>query len=168
MLRQAVLEKGGTAPPRFGVVAYARQWLAAMLARTYGVAGHLAMAREGMALLPYYLLFLLAGLLAFGQWGRGRGDGFAAYLLGLTGFYAGILFWVINYQGYLASGMVGVALTGRYLFPVLVPCYLWVAHSLLDHWPPWWQWGLGGVASAFFILAEFPWFLRQVTPAWYF
>lgn len=168
MLQQAGLEKAGQTPPRLGVFAYSRQWVATMLARTYGVAGHLVMVREGWSLAPYYVIFALAGLLAVVKFRPSALGGVAPYLLGVVGFYAGILFGLVGYQNYTSIGLVGVALTGRYLFPVLVPFYLLLSYYLLDRMPRWWQWGMGGLVAVFFVLAEFPWFLQHVTPEWYF
>jgi hypothetical protein len=65
---------------------------------------------------------------------------------------------VVNYKNYIGSGFVGLGLTGRYIFPVLVPLYILVAYGLLERMLKWWQCGVSVMVSGIFIYGEFPWF----------
>jgi hypothetical protein len=83
-------------------------------------------------------------------------------------FYTTILMQVVNYGNYRGTGFSGLALTGRYVFPVLVPLYLLTAHALLSKMPRWWQLTAGLAIAVLFISGEFPWFLRMAGHEWYF
>lgn len=166
MIDKAKQEKNENKQVRMGSLQYSVEWCKYIFTRTYGVAAHLVMEKNPKMLYPYYAVFCLGLvflLLKIGIWRREIG-----YLFFITFFYISILMQVVNYNNYLSSGFVGLALTGRYLFPVLVPLYLLVAYGLIEKMPKWWQWGVGVIVGGFFIYGEFPWFLQNVTPNWYF
>jgi len=85
-----------------------------------------------------------------------------------AGSYVLFVMWGFNYKNYLVSGATGLALTGRYIFPVLVPLYLVATEALWGGTPRWWQRIGGGAVALFFVAAEFPWFYRAATPDWFF
>ena len=146
---------------------YTLEWVQIVVVRTYSVAAHLSLFKYDSDFYAYYAIFALAG----GIWvfrfrelltpGMG-GVGF------LFLFYTTTLMQVVNYTIYRGSGFSGVALTGRYMFPVLAHLYLLTAHALLTNMPRWWQLAVGLVVAAIFIGGEFPWFYRLAGPEWYF
>lgn len=153
-------------PPRLkGRLQYAVEWVQVVVARTYSVAAHLSLFKYDRDFYPYYALFSLAAVL----WVIRFRD---LLTPGMGGVCFVVLFYLIvlmqvNYIIYRGTGFSGVALTGRYLFPILAPLYLTTAHALLSRLPRWWQLSLALAVAAFFVSGEFPWFLRQAGPEWY-
>jgi len=166
MLRKASQEKKSKNTARVGRLAYLPEWGSLMSARLYGVAAHLALYKSSAWLWGYYGIFLLGSAMLGYRFFR---DGFAGLggMLFVFSFYTIILMQVVNYGGYGGSGLMGLALTGRYIFPVILPFYLLLGHGLMAKMPPWWQWGLGGAVSGFFIYSEFPWFIQNAAANWY-
>ena len=157
--------------PRLGRLAYALEWGQFMAARLYGVAAHLALYKTDRELTVYYLI-LLAGLVFFlGRWVvpgvRARPPTMAGVFFLIFAAYALVLMLRVNYAGYLASGFVGAALSGRYLFVVLAPLYAWLAMSLFEKTPPWWQWLAGLPLAGWFVYGDFPWFITHAGRAWF-
>lgn len=168
LIEKARQEKKEAKKVRMGRLEYSVEWVKYVFTRTYGVAAHKLLTRDDRSLFPYYLVFAGAGimLLIRLRWWAMRG--FAGDLLWVAVFYALVLMQVVNYGNYLVSGVVGLALTGRYLFPVIVPIYALVSYVLMSKMPKWWQWSVGLLVGGVFIYGEFPWFLQNVTPDWYF
>ena len=151
-----------------GPLPYAKLWLESMMASVFGIKGHIPMFKDARALLPVGLLLALslAGFLV--RW-RPRGSGWLApCLAALVVFYAGFLFYKINYPSYLNYGAPGITLQGRYLFPVIAPFYALFCHYLLQLFRA--QQGRIALALAtalLFIAYDFPWFLTHATSEWY-
>lgn len=166
-LAEAVNVKQQGASPRMGRWRYAREWVEVVVSRTYSVAAHLSLFKYPRDFYPYYATFLLAALMwAF----RGRGlflPGMGAVSI-VAFFYSLFLMQVVNYMIYTVTGSMGLALTGRYMFPVLIPLYLLTAQGLIAKTPRWWQIGVGLAVAIVFVAGEFPWFLRNAGPEWYF
>jgi len=153
---------------RMGRLAYTLEWCSYMVARTYSVAGHLAMLKTERGLLPFEAVFMLAAIMLILRFRSGVMAGINKYLMFVTAFYSIILMQVINYNLYWYSGFAGLSLTGRYLFPVLVPLYLLIAKVFLEKMPRWWQISAGLAIAIIFISGEFPWFLMNLTKEWLF
>lgn len=147
---------------------YAFRWADMMLSRIYGVAAHRMMWRVGEELLPYRLFYLLA--LAFIVRGLRpeHMNGWAVYLVLIFAFYALVLMQLVNYKTYAVSGILGAALQGRYLFPVLVPFYALASHYLVDRPPGRWGWVVAALLSTVFVWNELPWFLENSSEEWFF
>jgi hypothetical protein len=153
---------------RLGRLQYTLEWGEYVFHRTYSIAAHLFMAKSDKLIYPYYIIFALGVLLFIAKIKVFCGKE-TAILLVTTIFYLLILSQIVGYNNnYLPSGLVGLALSGRYVFPVLVPLYLLLAKGLMDKMPGWWQLVVGLLVSVVFILGEFPWFMQNVTSAWYF
>lgn len=167
LLRTVQQERSGAKIVREGRLAYSWEWFEFMTARLYGIAAHLSLYKSAEWLWGYYTVFLVGLVLLINRFAREGLAGLGGVLF-IFFFYTIILMQVVNYGGYKSSGFVGLALTGRYLFPVIVPFYILLAHGLMSRMPAWWQWGVGGAISGFFMYSEFPWFLLNVTPNWYF
>ena len=167
MLENARQEKTASRPERMGRLAYSMEWTEYITARLYGIAAHLSLYKSERWLWGYYIIFLLSFVLLAGRIGR-LGAVPVGGILFIFLFYTLILMQIVNYNSYRSSGFVGLALTGRYLFPVIVPMYVLMAHGLMSKMPKWWQCGGGVAVGGFFIWGGFPWFLQNVTAQWYF
>ena len=146
---------------------YVLEWVQVVVARTYSVAAHLSLFKYEQDYYAYYAVYALAG----GIWAFRFRELLTPYLGGI-GFlvfsYTAILMQVVNYGNYRGTGFSGLALTGRYMFPVLVPLYMLTAHALLAKMPRWWQLTVALVVAVLFVGGEFPWFLRLAGPEWFF
>jgi len=170
LLRYAAREKGVTTPPELvsrGV--YTLLWGEKILQKIYGIMAHKSMEKTGRwDLAPYLGLLLLGGV---GMVVRFREviDSFSmAACLCWTVWYLLILSQLVNFNGYRYSGVMDMALQGRYIFPVLVPFYAVWAKALTALFRGRFRGVFVSLVSAFFVIAEFPWFLNHVTPDWYF
>ncbi len=166
MLMEARRVKGTPQMALMGRLSYSRSWFRYMFARTYGIAAQFSMYKKSGLIRLYYVFFLLSAALFCWRWRPGTPPGLGAPLF-ITLFYLAILMQVVNYNIYSQTGMMGLAITGRYLFPVLAPLYILLAYGLLYRMPRWWQWTAGGTAALLFIYGDFPWFLQHLTPVWF-
>jgi len=169
LLERAARDKADKRPhQRLDRFRYAFVWIDVMANRLYGVAAHRLLPRVGYELVPYHLIIMVAVLMMIRTFSPGDMQGMAPYLFFIVGGYVLILMQVQNYGSYRYSGTPHLAITGRYLFPVIAPGYVLLSHYLLNSSRKWWVWGAGGATAAFFIYGEFPWFLQRASRAWFF
>ena len=74
----------------------------------------------------------------------------------------------VNYSAYSKSLSISLALQGRYLFPILIPFYGIVAYFLIKPFKRLFQVGVFLLISLFFVWGDFPYFIQNATPAWFF
>lgn len=168
LLNKAAQEKLQSNIYRMDRFHYGFVWLDLMLAKTYGIMGHKGMEKTGLALVPYLLIILLTTGVMIRKFSRSDMDGNAAMLLFLTAGYALVLMQLVNYPTYDNSGVIVLALQGRYLFPVLYAAYALMAYYLTSFSSKRLNMFVAIAVAALFIAGEFPWFLNQVTSDWYF
>ncbi|MDP2105893.1 MAG: hypothetical protein Q8J76_07850, partial [Desulfobulbaceae bacterium] len=117
-LAEVVNNKQNGPSPRMGRGRYAMEWVEVVVSRTYSVAAHLSLFKYESDFYPYYAIFLLSAILWLF---RGRAllvPGLEAVII-VAIFYSFFLMQGVNYTIYRVSGAMGLALTGRYMFPVL-------------------------------------------------
>jgi hypothetical protein len=151
-----------------GLWDYTQFWVARMSAGVFGVFGHLAVPNEWPTIAPIALLAVLS-LLAFCiRWRPWEEAWLPSCLALFAGFYAFILMYVFNYDGYLATGAPYTALQGRYIFPVIGPIYILASLYLLRLFK-----GKGArltvfaLATLILIVCDFPFFLVNITSEWF-
>lgn len=152
--------------PRADRLIYAFPWTASMLQRTYGVAAHKVMQKAGYGLSIYIAIYLLFAGALIRRFRRDDLQGFAGYLILVSAFYALVIMQLVNYEAYKATGVMGIGLQGRYLFPILAPFYALVSFYLVGSFHKPWKWVAGAVLSIAYILGELPWFLQRVSDDW--
>jgi hypothetical protein len=151
-----------------GPFEYTKLWFQNMVGTSVGIKAHLPMFKSPPLLIPVYLVLALAlaGFLA--RW-RPRDAGWLpAALAACAFFYAGFLLVKINYPAYGYYGTTGIALQGRYLFPVLAPaCAVGCTYllRLVRSGAP--RMVLAGSVALIFLAYDFPWFLAHATAQWY-
>lgn len=155
-----------------GRIQYACHWLKSMLKQSVGIIGHIGLIKHSYWFAGYQFIFLFS-LLFFVfffvcYWRPPDAGRLLADALFLCLFYAIILMQFVNYPIYTGSMSLGLALQGRYFFPVLVPFYGIVAYSLINPFKK----SLRGVIvlliALFFIWGDFPYFLQNATEQWFF
>jgi len=146
---------------------YAFVWLDLVLSKTYGIMGHKNMEKTGVTLVPYILIILLAAGIMVRKFNLSDLNGNAATLLLLLAGYSLILMQFVNYNTYNKSGVIVLALQGRYLFPVIYAAYALMAYYLTSFNSRRLNILVAASVAAVFVVGEFPWFLSQVTADWY-
>lgn len=103
--------------PEYNQVTYVPTWLKFMRDSTFSAAGH----QRSPAFIPInagILLLCLAALVAFGLKLNWRKDNLLVYLV-VAGLVYVLAVYFVDYKAYARSGRLGLAVQGRYLFPVL-------------------------------------------------
>jgi hypothetical protein len=160
-----VLKRGN---PPLGPLAYIEVWVVNMLASIYGIKCHLGMLTDFPELWPFVVLMVLSlcGFLA--RWRPGEGGRLQGYLAVVGGCYALFLMYAIGYRMYLFYRAPGLAVQGRYIFPVIGPIYIlgsyYLARLFRDEQV---RLCVCLAAMLLFVLYDFPWFLLHATPEWY-
>jgi hypothetical protein len=168
LLEIAAYEKALKKKPRINRFRYAFVWTDLMMGKVFGIMGHMSMEKRGTDLIPYFLVLIIAGAMLIRMFKTSDLQGTGIYLLFIAGLYALILMQLFNYRIYFIYGSLGIALQGRYIFPVLVPIYALAAYYLTGSGSRHWKWGVFLFVTAIFVYGEFPWFLQNVTPYWFF
>lgn len=147
---------------------YAFPWLDIALSKTFGIMGHKSMEKTGAGLIPYLLILLFAAILMVRRFRPSDMHGNVALLLIIVVAYALVIMQFVNYRSYDWSGVIVLALQGRYLFPVIYAGYALLAYYLSSFKSPRLNVLVATIVAAVFIAGEFPWFLSHVTADWYF
>ncbi|MEW6428401.1 MAG: hypothetical protein AB1568_10240 [Thermodesulfobacteriota bacterium] len=168
LLQDALRQKTEGPEPRLDRFHYAFVWTELMGDKIFGIMAHKNLFRSDRELALYSLIFLLALACCLRRFTAADLRTTAPLLLGVAGGYTLIVMQLVNYRTYLGPGIIDLALQGRYLFPVLVPFLLTAAHYLTPRAGTLRGWLTALPLIAFFIAMEFPWFLRNVTPDWFF
>jgi len=168
LIQQALGDRNQQSQQRIDPFHYFFPWAEMNAQRIFGIMGHQSVLKQPRELVPYFLIFLAAGILGIRWFRRTSLNGAAPLLLILALGYAAILMLFVNYSSYRASGSMMLALQGRYLFPVLVPAYALAANFLTgDGRGKIWPWLVAAIIGAFFVTAEFPWFIDRTGDDWY-
>ena len=147
---------------------YSISWTKQMVTKLSGVMGHLAMAKQGLELIPYLAIVLTATFLFVVEFIRRKLAINKLILFSIFLMYTLVLMQFQNFSNYSHSGFLELAIQIRYLFPVIVPLYLLFTTSLLSITNKWWQWFVLAGATLVFIWGDFPFFLSHATKGWYF
>lgn len=143
-------------------------WVRRMLGSVFGIIGHILMLNEGVALLPIIALFAIASLAGL-RWLRLREENGIPVTLAITASFYAVILIVDNYTGaYKYFESFGVAIQGRYLFPVMSPLVVLFCYYFLRLFGSL-KMRLGAfvLASLVFISLDLPFFLFHATPKWF-
>lgn len=145
---------------------YTTQWIHGMVDRTVGYAGHQLLMKNAMGLYPYYIVLLISGVILIRKlhWKFENGHIFRAFVIVVS--YILVLMWYVNYRIYAKSGLLGLAFTGRYLFPVFMPICGLIAFHVTYFFGRKIQIAATIAVSAVFIYGDFIFFLRTVPDYW--
>lgn len=142
-------------------------WEQAIKPTVFGIQAHLSMLRKPRDLLPYNIL-LMAAFLLWIRTARWRDPERVWSWLGLIALaYFLILVGGYNYGTYLETHAPLLGVQGRYLFPVLVPAYLAMAHALLTPLRRWLRIALLLAVAAVYLAGDLPFFLRHAGDPWF-
>ena len=151
-----------------GPLDYLIFWVPQMAAGIFGIFGHIQMANRGPTIWPFAVLGMLTILGILFRWRPGEAGWLSSCLMAIAVFYGLFLLYFVNYSGYLDCGALGIALQGRYIFPVLGPIYV-ISSFYLPHLfrNERLRLGVSSAACIIFIASDFPYFLLHATPEWF-
>jgi len=124
-------ENGETFEP-VSRVAYAYPWYRIMLRSTYGILGHTITVRSFTALIPFNIIFVLTLLSMGWQLKKGNIPAVEIAMIVAIAFYGLVLMQLINYPAYRTFHAFHISVQGRYLFPLIVPIYAFIAKYMLE------------------------------------
>jgi hypothetical protein len=156
-----------TGDHRLELLRWAPRWGQLIVQRTYGYFGHRTLRRKPVERALYAGTLGIALLLFLARWRAPAHRGSLRYAALIGGAYIAVVMLGVNRAIYLESGLVILAVQGRYLFPVLAPVYGVVAMSLVDLTPKPMRIPLALVVAGIFLYGEFPFFLLHAGPEWY-
>ena len=148
-------------------LAYAPAWIDRAAQTAFGIMGHRSLNKSGRDHWPYLGILAAAAILFAIHWRPGRDPGLTGYAAAIALAYALVLMQLVNYRSYSASGMLVLALQGRYLFPVLLPVGGLIACYLMRLPRPWLRAAVALIVGAFFVYGDLPYFLAHATREWF-
>jgi hypothetical protein len=151
---------------RVGLARYGLAWGQLMLERTYGYFGHRVLRPAPLATTAFAVLLGLGCGLAVVRIRSVGEPRLVACALVIAAAYALVLVLGVNRPNYIETGLIDLAVQGRYLFPVLVPLYGAVAIGLTECVPARAQLPSALIAGSWFICAELPHFLVRTGGGW--
>ncbi|NLZ24526.1 glycosyltransferase family 39 protein [Candidatus Dojkabacteria bacterium] len=166
-LRDLALQEN--APPRAERLKpywYIPHWVYLMINTTYAICGHKAVKLSYSQFIRFFMIIIL-GLIMFVRKYDVKNPKYN-FLVILSLFYTFTLMFYVNYQSYLWRGVIGVALQGRYIFPVIVPIYICVIEGLLLFKNKYMRVTIFGVILFVFLYGNIPFFVRNLTADWFF
>jgi hypothetical protein len=146
---------------------YVTQWTHAMVERAVGYVGHQSVMKNQWSMYPYYLVLIVSGTMLIRKlhWHREKGHTFSAFII--VFLYALFLLCCVNYPIYVKSNFFDLSLTGRYLFPVLVPISGLTAYYLINFFPKTIQAAIAILATYLFIYGDLIFFIKNATEPWF-
>ena len=109
---------------------YLSTWVLEMTQRIFGVLGHKSLLMHKYFANIYIFLFALLSGIVIHKWEKK--DYLESNLMIISSFYILTLLIYQNYRLYMKTGILGLALQGRYLFPVVSLIYIIVVRYLKD------------------------------------
>ena len=113
---------------RLSPIEYFLNWIFMMAQRIYGIMGHQSLFLPSFLYSIYVLIAGIFTILLVKNWKKR--EMLDLYALILLLFYTFILAFVQNYKSYLITGNMGLALQGRYIFPVIFIYYILLVNSI--------------------------------------
>jgi len=164
-----LLLKGARLPDStlIGPVAYIGAWNRRVLHSSVSYWGHHQALKSHGQMLPYFVIFALAGIIFIRKWQPEEAGGQTGWAALIVFGYAMVLMWLVNYPSYLKTHFVETSLQGRYMFPVIAPLYGLLAHYLLAYWPRRIQIVLALVVAGVYIYGDFPFLLSHTDWRWF-
>jgi hypothetical protein len=145
---------------------YISEWGNWMIVNTFGIFGHEKLYKSAYVMVLYDIVLKLSivGLIRTLK----TKSAIILILIGISMFYLLVLAFYQNYQTYLSTGEIQVALQGRYAFPVLAPLVVLVAKSVLDlSKNQYYKLAIFLFVAIVFIFGDYIHFKRNVPATWY-
>ncbi|MDR3580392.1 MAG: hypothetical protein P4L44_10555 [Oryzomonas sp.] len=153
----------------FGLPAYSKLWGYNIMLTVFGIKCHEGLLYDDVrVIVPFVGLFLLSALGFMRRWRPGREGWLPPCMAVIGAFYALFLLYFVCYKAYLYYEQPGIALQGRYIFPVIGPIYVLAICYLMRLFSNRYVRLSVAVATALmFMAANIPLFFSHVTPQWF-
>jgi len=163
--RDESLEKTRHERDEISFIEFAHLYAYRLTSSIIEIHAHKYMGKSREEKIPYFLLMFFSGLIYLVRIKEVVANRYAVYMLTIALFYLGVLFYV-NYTTYKELLVFGLALQGRYLFPVLVPVIASMMYPLFMSKNRYLNAVLLCVIGIVFVDGCFFHFLRNVTQDW--
>lgn len=151
-----------------GPLPYTAIWFLQMLSTSFGIKAHIGMPNHGFSFIPLAVLILFVIAAFVVRWRPRDMAWLPTSLLAVSVCYAAIILVGINYPNYLDKTDIVMSVAGRYIFPVMAPVYVVSCVYLMRLFKSEkMRLGLAVFAALVLIFSDFPFFLANVTSAWY-
>jgi hypothetical protein len=151
---------------RLGLPAYSWVWSRLMLQRSFGYFGHRVLRRPPVELAAYAAFGIAALALAASSWRRRRRASEADWAGLIAAGYLLAVMLAVNRPSYLSTGLVDLAVQGRYAFPILAAGAGFVACSF-ERAPSALRWVLTSACALFFLYGDLPTLLLRTASPWW-
>lgn len=132
----------------------------------FGICGHKNLLRSNLTLLVYGILGFLSLLIFVVKYKQlKRNEALKVILFSLLSYALIIL--LANYSSYRALGSLGLALQGRYNFPVIALASVFIAFNLLSLFKDRTKIIILVVVTGFLVYSSFFWSLSKFTADWF-
>jgi hypothetical protein len=119
------------------------------------------MPKKGLLLYSYFIIFI-AGFISFIIYFKNNNNCYLKEAAIICSFYGIALMQLYNYPRYEYFSS-GVAMQGRYLFPVIVPFYAIMSYYLTDNFRNRLAIPILMCISVIFIYGDFPFFIENIS-----
>ena len=140
-------------------------WFHTMLSHAVGYTGHRSLIKPKWYVYSYYWVLVIPGFFFLRKIHLVETDGIFIVAFLVTLLYSLVL-WKVNYGIYIRSAMFGLAIAGRYFFPVLLPICGLTSYYTLNFLSAKKQLFLTIIVSAWFVYGDFIYFLQFVPDNW--
>ena len=146
-------------------VQFTPAWFRTILGNAVGYMGHQSLRKPNWYRYPYYWVLVIPTFFFLRKIHLKEADGIFLVAFVITLLYSLVL-WQVNYKIYIKSALFGLAMAGRYFFPVLLPICGLITYYTLNFLSEKKQLFLTIIVSAWFIYGDFIYFLQVVPDYW--
>ena len=133
----------------------------------FGVCGHKSLVRSNMEVLNYFFVITLLSIFLFALRFRERIKNAPLIILIFSIIAYSLVVVSVNYQSYQALKFFGLALQGRYNFPILALASIFIAFNFMSVFRKRTKTVFLIILTVFMVYNSFFWFISHVTPDWY-
>ena len=150
---------------RIDFVRYFGLWVWDITGKIFGIMGDSSLYMPEY--FKYFFITLLFIAIVSGVINRKQWEKIDIYVLIVTLFYVGVLFFLQNYKTYIRSNRYYLALQGRYVFPVIVSLYILFSKSIFSIKIKWIKIAVLLLLIGVFSYSCIPFFLLNVPDSWF-
>ena len=133
----------------------------------FGVFGHKSLVRSNMQVLSSFFILTLLSIFLFALRFRERIKNAPLIILLFSIIAYSLVVVSVNYQSYQALKLFGLALQGRYNFPILALASIFFAYNFMSVFRKRTKTIFLIMLTAFMVYNSFFWFISHATPDWY-
>jgi hypothetical protein len=133
----------------------------------FGVCGHKNLVRSNREVLSFFFILILLSIFLFALRFRERIKNAPLIILIFSIIAYSLVVVSVNYQSYHALKLFGLALQGRYNFPILALASIFIAFNFMSVFRKRTKTIFLIMLTVFMVYNSFFWFLSHATPDWW-